>query len=215
MRIFLYASAFFLVALSGVVHGLWTGRWGHSADLQAAAARCDGVALNLGDWEGEPAPVNARQLAIAEVAGYLSRRYVNRLTGQTVSVLLLCGRPGPMSVHNPEICYQGAGFQLVGKQEQRRTEPDAAGGQAEFWTARFSRPGVPPEVIRIFWSWRDKGPWVAPANARLTFARSSHLYKLYVVRHLASPDELLEGDPCLDLLQVLLPELQRCLSPAS
>src|SRR5262245_30731902 len=98
MRTLPLLAAFLLLALSGIVHGLWTGRWGPSPDLRAAAARCEEVPATVGDWEGHPFELDRRVLAAAEVQGYASRRYVNRRTRESVSVLLVCGRPGPMSV---------------------------------------------------------------------------------------------------------------------
>jgi hypothetical protein len=206
------AAAILLLALSGVAQGLWTGRWGLLPDLTQAASRCGDVVMTLGDWEGEPAKMNERELAAAEVVGYASRHYINRRTGQSVTVLLICGRPGPLSVHTPDICYAGAGYGVVGSPENYRLSP---GGQdAELRTARFQKPGVAPDPLRIFWAWSARGPWQAPENPRLTFARSAVLYKLYVIRRMGNTDEPLGNDPCIDFLGVLLPELQRCLSTA-
>jgi Protein of unknown function (DUF3485) len=214
MRILLYATGFLLLASSGLANGLLVNRWGHSADLEAAAARCDDVGMTLGDWEGQAAEIDARQLAIADVANHLSRKYKNRVTGQTVTVLLLCGRPGPLAVHTPDVCYKGGGYAMVGKAEKRPCETKPTGA-AEFWTARFSKPGVPPQPLRIFWAWNNGGAWTASDAPRWTFARSGYLYKLYVIHGMSSTDEPLDEDPCLEFFKVLLPELQRRLSPAA
>ena len=214
MRILPLAAAFLLMALSGVLHGLWTGRWGPSPDLQAAASRCENMAMNLGGWEGQPAKIDPRQLEVAEVLGYVSREYVNRNTGQKIAVLLICGRPGPISVHTPDVCYAGAGYAVVGKQEPYRAGSDP-NDVDEFMTARFAKPGVAPDPLRIFWSWSDGGAWSAPQDPRLAFARSGVLYKLYVIHTLATREEPLDKDPCLEFFRVLLPELRRCLTPAS
>jgi hypothetical protein len=203
------AAAFLLLALSGIVHGLWTGRWGMAPDLEKAAARCDQVAMNLGEWEGQATEIDARQLAQAEVVGHCSRLYKNRLTGQEVMILLICGRRGPISVHTPDVCYKGAGYGIVGEQEQYRSEAGA-----EFHTARFAKPGVGPDPLRIFWAWSDAGaPLRAPENPRLAFARSEALYKLYVIRRMRNVEEPLDSDPCLDFFKVFVPELKKCLSP--
>jgi len=214
MRILLYATGFLLLASSGLLQGLMVNRWGPSADLEVAAARCDDVGTTLGDWEGKAATIDPRQLAVAEVVGHLSRKYTNRLTGQTVQVLLLCGRPGPMAVHTPDICYQSSGYAIVGRQEQCHCQQKATGA-AEFCTARFRKQEVAPQTLRIFWAWNNGGAWTAPDNPRWAFARSGLLYKLYLIRGMSRTDEPLDEDPSLDFLQVLLPELQRCLSPAS
>jgi len=214
LRVLAQALAFLLLAVSGVVHGLWTGRWGPSAALEAAA-RCDRVAMTLGDWEGQATVLPPRHLAVAEIAGYVSRRYVNRGTGQTVSVLLVCGRPGPIAVHAPTVCFEGSGYHMLDNEEKYTLQPSTDSGPANFRTVRFQKPGVAPETLRIFWSWRGRGAWMVPDKPRLTFARSGFLYKLYVVHRLSSADDPLEEDPALDFLRLLLPELQRCLSPIS
>ena len=206
------ATACLLLALSGVVHGLWTGRWGTSADVREAAARCDDMPMSLGDWEGHATELSSAQLAIAEVVGHCSRHYVNRRTGQEVTIALVCGRPGPISVHTPDVCYAGAGYAVVGDQEHYKAGSDAA---ADFITARFAKPGAAPDPLRIYWSWSDGGPWSAPDNPRLAFARSRALYKLYVIRSLGDKDQPPDQDACAGFMNVLLPELRRCLSPAS
>lgn len=45
------AAACLLIA-AAAIHGLRTDRWGADANLEAAAARLDGVPLKVGEWEG-------------------------------------------------------------------------------------------------------------------------------------------------------------------
>src|SRR5690348_2531079 len=99
-----------VVVASGVAHGLWTGRWGQPHQLEPAVARLGRVPAAVGDWEGRELPLNRQTLAVAEVAGHVSRRYQNSRTGESVLMLLVCGRPGPISVHTPDVCYEGAGY---------------------------------------------------------------------------------------------------------
>jgi hypothetical protein len=164
--------------------------------------------LGSGIWEGRALEIDAAQLAQAEVVGHCSRRYVNHRTGQEVTILLICGQHGPISVHTPDICYAGAGYAMHGAPELHR-----AGSGAEFHTARFAKTGANPDPLRIFWAWSDGGPLAAPENPRLAFARAGALYKLYVIRRMGSIEEPLDTDPCLDFLKALLPELNKCLSP--
>src|SRR5262245_13740506 len=127
---------FVAVVGSGAAAGLWTGRWGSTQALREAAARLDRVPLTLGDaWDGHPGELSDREIRIAELEGYLQRRYVHRRTGNIVSVLLVCGRPGPISVHVPEVCYAGAGFEATGP----RREYDAADSKAQFQVQDFQQ----------------------------------------------------------------------------
>jgi len=215
MRMLPLALACVLLAASGIVHGLWTDRWGPSADLHAAAARCNDLPKDLGDWEGRDTEMDARQLEVAEVVGHVSRMYTHRRTGQQISLLLICGRPGPISLHPPEVCYTGVGYEDAGGHSHCRVPTSRGDDVAEFETACFAKSGPVPEQLRVLWSWSDMGPWQVPQNPRITFARSRVLYKLYVVRRMARTDEPIDEDPCLGFLRVLIPKLEQCLSPAS
>jgi hypothetical protein len=200
------------VAFSGVVQGVWTNRWGQARAVEAAA-KLEGVPMTLGDWDGQRRELSAREVAVAEINGYLLRRYVNRRTGDVVSLLIVCGPPGPVSVHTPEVCYRGAGYAQVGAAFRYSTRPE---GSAEFLVRQFQKENAAvPTHLRILYGWGAAGAWTAPDNPRVAFARSPALYKIYVSRELVKEDEVLEGDPATDFVKVLMPELQRALFPDS
>jgi hypothetical protein len=198
----------------GVVYGLWTDRWVVSDEPGASAAKLAGLPLTVGEWEGEAMAVDTRGRAMAGVAGHLARRYRNRLNGGAVSVLLVCGRPGPVAVHTPDVCYDGAGYDLAAPPARFAVSSDPALPPAEFWVADFLRvESAVPTRLRIFWAWSADGAWNAPDNPRLAFARFPALYKLYVLREAAVAGERPEDEPCTEFLRRLLPELAKCLFP--
>src|SRR5262245_5487809 len=110
----LTASA--VLVASGLVHGFWTDRWVPPADVARAADRLDELPLDVGPWKGHKTEVKPGQ-AGAGVAGCIQRRYENVQTGAGVAIALVCGRPGPVSIHTPEVCYGASGY-LVGKRER-------------------------------------------------------------------------------------------------
>jgi hypothetical protein len=198
------------VAASAVDSGRQAGRWGQSEDqLRLLTEHIQLLRPELGDWQSEARPVDARQLEVAQFAGYLSRSYVNRKSGQRVSVLLSCGRAGPIAVHEPDVCYTHAGFAQAGKVEKIRI------GDDEFKAGRFEKGPPQPDGLRILWAWSTGGRWLAPDRPRQAFGRgTSALAKLYVLRQ-TGPDEGIGGaDACEQFLSLLLPELKRCLSPS-
>jgi hypothetical protein len=200
-----------LVLAFGIVEGLWSNRWAFSGETERAAARLKDVPRVVGDWEGQDRELDTREAARAEISGYLMRQYVHRRTGSTVTVLLVCGQPGPVAAHTPDVCYRGGGYRRAGSTTHHvvRTTPSA-----EFWTARFEKSGSAiPEQLRIFWAWSAGGPWSAPDAPRFAFPGAPALYKLYVIRRLARPDEPLEKDPTAAFLRVFVPEVNRCLFP--
>jgi hypothetical protein len=213
LRLALPATAITLVVFSGIVHGLWTDRWNEAPEPFAAAAKLEQVAMTLGDWEGQALVLESR--SADGVAGYLYRRYVNRNGGKVVSVFLVCGRPGPVSIHSPEACYGASGYEI--DNAEVFTLPSSIDGVAgEFRTARFEKTtNSGQKFLRIFWSWNATGPWSVPVEPRSLFAHHPVLYKLYLVREISEPDGPLEQDPCVELMRYLLPELQRAVIGSS
>ncbi len=206
------ASAAVLLFFCGLVHGLWTDRWALTNEPGASAARLQEVAAELGGWRGEPIDVDPSR--VGPVAGHLFRRYQNE-GGQSVTMALVCGRPGPVSVHTPDACYTAKGYAIT-SQSRFAFPPGAARPTAEFWTADLLKKKTTGQTrLRIFWAWSADGTWQTPADPRLTFAHHPALDKLYLIRELNSPGEPLDDDPCVALMHALLPELQRALFPGS
>lgn len=206
-----------LLALDGYLYGVFTHRWGPTRGLELAAARLDDVPMTIGDWQGEAArPLTAREAEQAGFASYIHRSYKNRKNGAAVSVLLACGPAGPLSVHTPDVCYRGSGYQAVGDVEKRREQvngPFAA--DAEFWAAKFSKPDSASFTdLRVLWCWNSGRGWQAPQTPRIAFAGTSALYKLYVVQEVIRDEghsERVSGE----FLGQLLPELNKRLFPGS
>src|SRR3954453_14809352 len=97
-----------LVLATGAVQGFWTGRWDAPGSGPVDTAALDQIPLQLGEWQGQPLELNSREAA--SYSGVLSRRYVHQRTGQVVSVVLVAGRPGPVSIHSPDYCYPASGY---------------------------------------------------------------------------------------------------------
>jgi hypothetical protein len=218
---FLPILVFFGVLISyGIAEGLWTHRWFASAELEQATARLARVPRVVGDWEGTDQELDARTIAVADLSGYVMRRYVNRRTGAAVSMLLVCGRPGPTAQHTPEVCYVGAGFTAKEAPTHAAISippPLTKGGlggveaPADFWLAHYNKGGPTPEALRIYWAWNATGTWQASAKPRFEFAHRAALYKLYVVRQLSKANEPLTDEPATQFLEVFLPIVHRAL----
>jgi hypothetical protein len=125
---------------------------------------------------------------------------------------LMCGRAGHMAVHTPDICYRGAGYEMVGEPVKRQiTLPS---GAAQFWNARF-RPadGGVDQDLSLWWAWNADGLWLAPSSPRLAFAGRPFLYKLYLVY--GAPNTPAQDSVGPAFLQELVPALQGALFPAA
>jgi hypothetical protein len=209
MRLWMTGSAVTALLFSGVLHGLWTDRWAAAEDLEADLARLQAVPAALGDWVGGDARPQMRPGGEALVS--LSRRYVNRRTGDAVTILLACGRPGPVSTHTPDVCYAASGYEV--ETPAHFSTPTAPG---EFFTARLNKKKSAEQTwLRIFWSWNAGDGWQAADNPRLAYSARGRLYKLYLIHELARPNEPPDRDPCVLFLGALLPELQKELNERS
>src|SRR5579859_2830796 len=104
----LAAIAVVLICVGGVVHGDLTNRWSLSRQLGESVGRMKQIPPVIGDWTGgaeiPPDDVMVRQLELGDYVGASMRRYKNRRTGDTISLMLFSGRPGPVATHDPETC---------------------------------------------------------------------------------------------------------------
>jgi hypothetical protein len=189
----------------GVVHGFWTDRWAPPAETAQAAERLETIPLELDDWDGEVIPVKPGE-AGAGVAGWIRRRYVNRQSGAIVSLLLVCGRSGPVSIHTPEACYAANGFLINNKDRYE------IGVGETMWKTDAIRTSASEETrLRLYWGWNDGTGWAASVEPRVQFVRRPVLHKLYVVREVNGANESIRSEPCEEFLRVLLPALRRTL----
>lgn len=175
-----------LLAATAVGHGLRTNRWGRAKELAEAGRPLERLPRELGDWSGTDVEISAREMEIADAAGYLCRNYVHRPTGRRAMILIIYGRPGPIGSHTPDVCYRGAGFVLTPQTTRRAVKHQS--GTAQFHTTTATKEGPRPEALSVWWSMsRDLALWEAPSVSRVHFAFTPVLYKVYLVRPLDSP----------------------------
>ena len=131
------ALAVGLTILSGVLHGRMSDRWGPAADTLAAANKLKEIPNEFGDWRLQSSEeLDKTSLDMLQPAAYLVNRYQNRQTGDVVNMTLLLGRPGPISVHTPEVCFGTKNYKSRGER-QKVAIRGPAGGDDEFWALDF------------------------------------------------------------------------------
>ncbi len=205
MRFVFGSTVLVAVIAAGIVHGVWTDRWGTAEEPTALAARFDQLPLVLGEWQGQDLDYDQKELG--PVAGSLYRRYVNQRSRAVVTIFMVCGRPGPVAIHTPDVCYRASGYEMLSLEKYPLPAATASG---EFCTSELRKTrSSEQQHLRIFWSWYAGGTWSAPHNPRLAFARYGVLCKLYLLHEIGASREPLEQDPCVELMWQLLPELQK------
>jgi hypothetical protein len=197
---------------SGVASGLFTNRWASPADFGPIQDRMDAVPRALGPWAGRSVLVEQDALDLAGIKAHISRDYRDSRTGRSVRVLLVAGRPGPIAVHTPDVCFRGAGYELT--DDPRVLSAGPAGNQ--FWGAVFAKKqAAVPSRILVLWAWNAGTGWQAaePYAVRVRYSLDPVLLKLYLVTE-ATPGkagtDLLGDFPdrFLDELTHILPPTQ-------
>jgi len=213
MRIIPLLTASVFVVGSGVIHGLIIDRWGSSDDVSHAAASLKQVPAEIGNWKSQEFTISDTELKIGEIDGYLSRAYTNQEDGSMVNLMIVCGRPGPISVHTPDICFRGAGYQIVNQYERHHipSTPETSETGDAFY-ADFTKPGsAVTSNLRVFWTWSDGRQFFAPDNPRLASAGMPFLYKIYLTRAIERVGDVPETDNCLSFFKLAMPVLQKSL----
>ena len=177
------------------------------AAVKAAATRLNSIPEQIGDWTSSLEAIDARERRIAEIVGSVRRTYRNSENGYVVSLTILCGAAGPMSVHPPTACFEGVGYELSSGPSVV-TFADADDAPSSLNRAMFRLPGSQmTDVVRVFWGWSDDGRWTAPANPRLAFRGQPYLFKMYVVdRSLPQADDVRQSEA---FLEEALPEIRK------
>lgn len=181
---FLVLSASLLIASGGIVQGLMTHRWIPNTAVIDAARQLEKIPQEFGDWSSVDLSLTDTELTIGGIAGYIKREYTHRHTGAKVTLLLVTGAAGPISLHPPTVCFSGQGFDVHGHESGfavSHSGIDTKQSHHAFRYADFSNSAVSdPSLIRVYWAWSPDGCWQVPDRPRIAFAGCSALYKMYV-----------------------------------
>jgi hypothetical protein len=210
-RLPLVAFAALAIGL-GVAFGVQTNRWAASRDLDAAVTRLQVVPSDILDWKGTDLEFDSGDFARAGIKGAIFRKYRNVNTGAAVTLLVVCGRGGPISVHTPDVCYADAGFQALGE-PAIRTVGAGTDGQVNAWSLQFAKPDeTDPMRLEVCWGWIREGPFETPADARLSYGRVPALYKIYIVREFMPKSREAKDNSCDQFIRQALPKIQSVLA---
>ncbi len=168
-----------LTLAGGLIHGRMSNRWGSPRSLVDLGHKLQDIPDRFGDWQLEKAgELSDTVVKVLECAGYIVRTYVNQSTGEAVTVTLLVGDPVPLSLHPPEVCYQGAGYEPV--QQREPFAVPQGGSNHEFWTVLLRDNDAANTVLQVVYAWSTGGRWSRLEESRLKIAGYPYLYKIQV-----------------------------------
>jgi hypothetical protein len=171
--------------------------------LLAAATHLRSFPQQFGEWQLlNEEPIGADALQMLSCAGYVNREYVNRKSGQSVSIAIIVGPPGPISVHTPEICFSSRAYTLS-DEKVITTINDREGRAHTFWSIAFQPNNPSADQLRVIYAWTASDTWIAAKAPRFEFARQRTLFKLQLASVVSAPTDR-TNDPCHAFLVDLL-----------
>ena len=134
-------AALVLIVIGTYDQGRWTERWGKrdSAKLDAYTSRLKNIPTVVGRWESVAKPVDEKQFIASNCDGYFSRDYTDRRDpSRSVSVFVVSGFGRHVTMHDPEWCYQGAGYDMLRRPvaihvRSGRVRPTAGSSDDQFY----------------------------------------------------------------------------------
>ena len=216
-RQLIYATLLVIATVgSGILLGRASGRWGATASA-ATAEQLLGRQLpeQAGNWlMRREQVIEPDVLEMMQCKAYISRVYEHVQTGDRVTVAVLVGPAGPISVHTPEICYSAHDF-TISKSRMKTAVEDASGTQHEFWEVALKSQNAEGSSQRVLYAWSTGGPWVATDNPRFAFAGAPYLYKIQLAAGAVRKASSDRFDPSQDFLQSFLTQCQTRLNTLS
>jgi hypothetical protein len=213
----IYAILFGIATVaSGLFVGRAAGRWGAATTVTSAQQLfAQQLPDNAGNWHKIKQQVlEPDVLKMMQCDEYIARVYENVQTGDRVTVAVLLGPAGPISVHSPEICYSSRDF-TVSKTRTKIVIEDSSRKSHEFWDVLLKSHDSAISSQRVLYAWSIGGPWEATASPRFAYAGAPYLYKLQLAAGSRRTAASGEFDPSEDFLRSFLTQCQSHMVAAS
>jgi hypothetical protein len=206
-----FTAGVFIIAtvISGLLLGHASDRWGASSDALAAEHSLNRPLPNrVGNWRmRKEQTLEQDVLKLLRCKSYLARVYEHDQTGDLVTITVLVGPAGPLSVHTPEICYSSRDY-VISKTRNKYVVDDNSGKHHEFWDVALKARDAETSTQRVLYGWASGDIWNASEHPRFAYAGAPYLYKLQLAARSQDGAQLEGFDMCQDFLRSFLVQLQ-------
>lgn len=194
---------------SGLFVGRAAGRWGAGTSTTTAQELLTrNLPEKAGNWhKADEQVLEPDVLKMLQCEAYIARVYEHIQTGDRVTVAVLLGPAGPISVHTPEICYSSRDF-TVSKTRTKTAIEDSSGKSHEFWEVLLKSHTSEMSSQRVLYAWSTGGPWDATASPRFAYAGAPYLYKIQLAAGSRRTTVTGDFDPSKDFLRTFLTQCQ-------
>lgn len=204
------AAVLLLATLGGgILYGNLTNRWGPRPDATLAKNRLrEPLPQRIGDWRlVRDVPLEPEVVRTLKCSAYISQVYEHEESGDVVSVAVLLGPSGSISVHTPEICYSGADYTVDG-QRQKTFIKDQSGVEHSLWEIAVQSNRLIRPPMRVMYAWNAGSGWDATDHPRYRFGGLPHLYKIQIAGSIRNERGNGSFDPSVDFLSQFLAEIE-------
>ena len=205
-----------VLAAGTYVEGKYSDRWGDAASvkLDRFTELVSQVPMQIGDWQGiDDQGIGDDEFKKTNCTAYISRMYRNP-EGQQVNVYLVSGTGRHVTIHTPDWCYVGAGFDKVEDPQQYRIQLGETPSDAdpEFLTTIFRKEDMmSKQEIRIFWTFSDDGNWAGPKDPKAVFGGRRAMYKFYLITDVNESGWDIESNPTINFVKEFVPTVNKIL----
>ena len=197
-----------------VVGANW-GWWGKTrAAMQEAAKVIEKIPKSFDEWEAATDDEKLDQASIEqlELADYVVRRYTNKITSETVSLIFMVGPTGRLTAHTPQICFGGRNYKMDSLPTpisfSYEGDGDSLDNKDTFFKIVFRNQSVNGGAKLFYFGVSNGKNWMPIKNtSRSDLQGNRFLYKLQVEAY-ANEENSGENDVIERFLRAFLPTIR-------
>jgi Protein of unknown function (DUF3485) len=184
---------------------------------EAASFPLSELLKTIGDWQLQEGSATTLDPKVAQIAGctdHIVGTYVNKLTGVSLSVLVLFGPAQVVSRHIPAVCYPSAGYKSIDEPMLHTIALGTGRRSVLLRSEVFARgEGASAEREEVYYAFRHDQRWFPDAaDDWKLFRHKPCMFKVQTQRRVAEFERRYLNNPTEQFLGLLLAEIERCLS---
>jgi hypothetical protein len=209
------AALLAVLAVTTYLQGVATERWGREKTerLQKLATNVnERIPMEIGEWIATEHEVDKEQYKASNCEAARALTFENRTSGEEIDVFVVAGTARNVTIHTPDWCYRGAGYEMENEKNEFIMECPGLPQPPEFLTATFKKE-EPSQItrLRIFWTFSDDGSWHGPRQEKVTFAGRKSLAKVYLITRIPLQGDELEENATFSFVKDFMPVLNAAL----
>lgn len=173
-----------ITVVPALLQGQFANRWREPNELLAIAERMEHFPDQFGSWEMSQTGASLSEGVMRELglAGYVSRNYKHRDSGNVVLLVLMVGPPGPLVRHPPDICLGNRANTLLSETRisVAATGEGMNGTTSEFRVLEYQPQSQLENPFHVAYAFSTGGTWNVPKWPRFTYGANPYLFKAHL-----------------------------------